>query len=368
MKTLCLKCVATRVRDVGLCGDIRSINPLHEYVHSVCSILAMIVSARRIKLAKILFAALLLNAVFCVGIGRTQEPWQPADDHYYALALSPDRQLILGVAAYFDSDSFLRLFDTGTDKAKTYPTMRTLYAESAAFSPDGRYLAAPSNDRIISIGRVETHKISRLLKVQSPVFAVAFSADGTTLASSHQDHTIRLWNMKTGRNVATLTSQKQFIFSLAFSRDGTRLAAGALKGHCEIWDVPERTLICNLEGHTNDVGPMMFSPNGARLVTASGDKTAKIWNVATGRELLTLRGHTGRLLGVAFSATTNRVVTSSSDNTVRVWDANTGKELQQFKDFVHGVSIVDFSLDEKTLLACDGIKLKQLPLATSLTN
>ena len=322
----------------------------------------------RNKIVILVFAALLLSTAFSVGVSHADVGWQPLNADYHALALSPDRQLILGAVSPVDMGSYLRLFYTGTASAIARPVWQTDGTSSAAFSSDGRYLAVPSDDETITIWRVNTHKIRRVLKGHmAAVLAVAFSADGTTLASSSNDGTIKLWNVRNWKNVATLTNRNSVMYSLAFSPDGTRLAAGALKGHCEIWDVPKRTLACNLESHTDYVVAMTFSSDGAKLATASGDKTAKIWNAATGQALLTLRGHTKNLLGIAFSATTNRVVTSSSDGTVRVWNAATGKELQLFKDFVHVVTVVDFSLDEKTILACEGIKLRQLTLAANLT-
>lgn len=171
--------------------------------------------ATGIRTIAVRLLALLLSSAFCAVIGQADETWQPPDEDYDALALSPDRELILGVVSPFDTGSSLRLFNTGTASAKTYPSWETSNTDSAAFSLDGRYLAAASGDGTILVWRVDTHKRRWVLKGHNGAArAMAFSADGTTLASSSQNHTIELWNVSTGRKAATLTSQKSVIVSL----------------------------------------------------------------------------------------------------------------------------------------------------------
>ena len=85
---------------------------------------------------------------------------------------------------------------------------------------------------------------------------------------------------------------------VAFSPDGTRLATASDDGTARIWDTATGTTITTLTGHTNAVLGVTFSPDGTRLATASADGTARIWDTATGTTITTLTGHTNTVLGV----------------------------------------------------------------------
>ena len=71
------------------------------------------------------------------------------------------------------------------------------------------------------------------------VFSVAFSPDGTTLASGSLDHTVKLWNVATGNNIATLQGHTDWVRSVAFSPDGTTLASASFDNTVKLWDISE---------------------------------------------------------------------------------------------------------------------------------
>ena len=78
---------------------------------------------------------------------------------------------------------------------------------------------------------------------------MAFSPDGTTLASGSHDKTIRMWDMETGQLRTILKGHKNRVNSVAFSPDGRTLASGSRDKTIRLWDVetspipshPERT-------------------------------------------------------------------------------------------------------------------------------
>jgi WD40 repeat protein len=110
-----------------------------------------------------------------------------------------------------------------------------------------------------------------------PPAAVAFSPDGTTLASSSVDHDVRLWNVASGRPGPVLRAHFAAVSGVAFSADGR-------------W-----------------------------LVTA-GPTTAGLFRMPSATFDTYLRGPAGRLVGAGFAADDRTIVTASIDGTVRSYD------------------------------------------------
>jgi hypothetical protein len=111
------------------------------------------------------------------------------------------------------------------------------------------------------------------------------------------------------------------VWAVAFSPDGTRLASGGWDGTAILWDVTTGERLQTLSGHLSDVESVTFNQDGTRLATASRDGTVKIWDTKHGEPVLTLTGHRACVMSVAFSPDGNLLASASEDHTVRIWDA-----------------------------------------------
>ncbi|HLK55897.1 MAG TPA: TIR domain-containing protein, partial [Chthonomonadaceae bacterium] len=152
------------------------------------------------------------------------------------------------------------------------------------------------------------------------VRGVALSSDGLRAVSGSYDNTVRVWDLQTGRCIATLKGHTGTVYGVALSSDGLRVVSGSYDNTVRVWDLQTRRCIATLKGHIETVHGIALSSDGHRAVSGSADKTVRVWDLQTGQCTATLEGHTSNVWGVALSSDSLRAVSSSDDNTVRVWD------------------------------------------------
>ena len=75
------------------------------------------------------------------------------------------------------------------------------------------------------------------------------------------------------------------VMAVAFSPDGTRIASGSMDEAIHLWDASTGKLLRILRGHEAWVSAVFFTPDGKQLISCGGDNTARVWDVGTGKEL-----------------------------------------------------------------------------------
>ncbi|GAB4189225.1 MAG: serine/threonine protein kinase [Roseiflexaceae bacterium] len=287
-------------------------------------------------------------------------------------------------------------------------TITSVVAGPIQFSPDGETLAIGVSNSI-SLRSADLNREIRSIEGEGgTVFALAFSPDGTLLASSAVDENqVRLWEVSSGRLVRTFSGHSGWVRSLRFSPDGSVLASGSTDRSIRLWDVASGRSLRTLSGHTNWLGGLDFSPDGTLLASASRDGTVRLWDVANGRErngfALTLpdqpgtsdpvwatsvvfspdgaqlavgsidtavrlvsvasgeverelSGHTDWIFigGLAYAPDGRMLLSASLDGSVRAWDPASGVELGRYDDRALRISGMAVSPDGQRLATTSG--------------
>jgi WD40 repeat protein len=162
------------------------------------------------------------------------------------------------------------------------------------------------------------------------VVQVNFSGDGRRRASSSFDSTVRVWDLRTGKEELVLQHPSPWaVRGVDFSPDSPWIATACDNGRLGLWDGRDVRSVFSLPAHTGFVRRLSFSPDGRRLASASADylnpskpEEVIVWDLTTGQELLTLKGKTAGILCVAFSRDGQRLAAGGVDGVVHVWDGS----------------------------------------------
>jgi WD40 repeat protein len=179
----------------------------------------------------------------------------------------------------------------------------------------------------------------------APVRAVAYSADGSLLATAGNEHAIRIWDALTGRERHVLKGHQGWISSVAFAADGT-LASGSADRTVKLWDPVSGKALHAFTNFRHEVTAIAFAPHSALLAGASGQIATgtgtpvtrylvsgqggevRVWNAQTHEQVGAFQAQKEGVLSLAFSSDGETLATGSGDGTVKVWKARTGQELK----------------------------------------
>jgi WD40 repeat protein len=201
---------------------------------------------------------------------------------------------------------------------------------SLSWSPVGDRLAVTAGSDIKIWDLQSGREWQTLIGHTNQVVAVAYSADGRTLASGGRDGAVLLWDALSAHLKRTLlltrpATDAKPVRSVSISADGRAIAASYVFGEVGVWSADAGLLLQTLHETPSRANqyPIVLAPDGARVYTANGSDI-HVWDVATGHLLSTFKGHTEAVTRLALSGDGRTLVSASDDGTLRVWNAATG--------------------------------------------
>lgn len=156
------------------------------------------------------------------------------------------------------------------------------------------------------------------------------SASGDPLYAN-KDNSVQIWYVQPAQQSAHAQTMHEaallydehfyYVCDIAWSPDGTKLASASADTRVHIWDARTGSTILTYRGHSSKVNAVTWSPDGTRIASASDDGTVQIWRADTGETILTYRGHTKEVQSVAWAPNGKRIASAGNDATVQVWQA-----------------------------------------------
>jgi WD40 repeat protein len=211
--------------------------------------------------------------------------------------------------------------------------------EAVAFSPDSKILASGAWDHSVKLWDVKSGKLLRTLigepripAVSFQVDCVAFSPDGKTIACGSIDKTIQMWDVGSGQKLHTMVHGSTAddsaveVHSIAFSPNGKMLASGSENQSVNIWDAASGRLLKEIAGD-DQIESVAFSNDGKTLAAGNNGKTIAIYDAASWHKLNTLSGHQDAVVSISFLPQNNELASGSRDGTIKLWNLSSGKQL-----------------------------------------
>jgi WD40 repeat protein len=215
--------------------------------------------------------------------------------------------------------------------------------QGLAYSPDGTRIATASEDG--SVGVWDAASGQELLvfdNVERAILDVAWTPDGKQLLTGDLTGEMRLVDAATGKSRSLLATASA-VYAVDVSPDGRRIAAGYDNGDVLIMNLATGEELRWLT-HDELVDDVAWSPDGQQLATASGG-AVYIWNPNTGSENSVFAGHTDLVVGLAWQPEGTSIASASLDGTARVWDSQSGELLATVRGHTSSVNSVAWSPD-----------------------
>jgi uncharacterized protein with WD repeat len=265
-----------------------------------------------------------------------------------SIAWSPDSTRI----ASFDGAVNIQIWNaTNGEDILSRRDNQAYYQGCIAWSPDGKYLASPSegledSQYYVDIWDATSGRGSgSYAKYPAPIESVAWSPNGLYVATASMDHTVQVWSVATNELRYIYQGHNASVQVVAWSPDGSRVASASADATVQVWESTGGKHLYTYRGHPIGVNAISWSPD-SNYIASCGDTTVQVWDANDGRRMHTYHGHPYVVFAVAWSPD-GKHIASGGLNTVQVWDATSGTPIYTYRGHYSWVEAVAWSPNGK---------------------
>jgi WD40 repeat protein/energy-coupling factor transporter ATP-binding protein EcfA2 len=211
------------------------------------------------------------------------------DGDVYDVAWSPTGD-VLAAAAGDATRGWVAIVDRSGRRLRTLRAEPGVAFQTVAFTNDGERVVSPrvpnseTDPPIVGVVAWDWRRDKAEQLVDTSASGALVDPTGRLIAtnpgrSPGQSQVVELWDAATGERVATLPGHTATVTDLAFSPDGSRLATSSEDGTVRLWDTDTGDAVVVLHGHFGVVGSVAFSPDGTRLATVGVDGLVRVWTL-----------------------------------------------------------------------------------------
>jgi WD40 repeat protein len=238
---------------------------------------------------------------------------QPAHSVNWQACMSRDGKRV--VAGY--GDLSLHFMDAASGKPVRSHTLDGIVT-SVSIAKDAPRVLTGQPQKKIRLWDLDGEMLFELRGAKSYCWKVAIAPDARLAVSAGStDPTVHCWDLVDRKELTALSGHKKGIVAIAFSPEGSRVASASRDGVTRLWRLTRKKHeeIAELDAHAK-VAAVAFSRDGAFVATCGGDQAARVWDVATGKLVETFLAPEA-LTGVDFTAKGNLVAVG---NALHVWE------------------------------------------------
>jgi hypothetical protein len=197
-----------------------------------------------------------------------------------------------------------------------------------AVTPDGSRVVTGGDDHTVRIWDLASGRLERTLKGHTDsVRAVAVTPDGRRIVSGGTYDAVRVWDLESGQFVHSIAGQAGYraVYAVAVTPDGGRVVWGGAGATVQVWDLARGRLEHTLTSQDLNVRTVAITPDGGFALSVGDGGKIHVWDLAGGRLVRTLDGHAGPSSAIAVTPDGSRIVSGGHHNTVQVWDLAGGR-------------------------------------------